>query len=95
MIDKNLLHLLGGNKKYIFIAVALMVVGLFANVGITACICWAINHAIRYDEYSGGVVIFLWPAIGATMGIIIRYICSRLVGNVKDTPWQKSKEKST
>lgn len=33
MIDKNLLHLLGGNKKYIFIAVALMVVGLFANVG--------------------------------------------------------------
>ena len=92
MIDKNLLHLLGGNKKYIFIAVALMVVGLFANVGITACICWAINHAIRYDEYSGGVVIFLWPAIGATMGIIIRYICSRLVGNVKDTLGRKAKK---
>ncbi len=92
MIDKNLLHLLGGNKKYIFIAVALMVVGLFANVGITACICWAINLAIRYDEYSGGVVIFLWPAIGATMGIIIRYICSRLVGNVKDTLGRKAKK---
>lgn len=95
MIDKNLLHLLGGNKKYIFIAVALMVVGLFANVGITACICWAINHAIRYDEYSGGVVIFLWPAIGATMGIIIRYICSLPCGKCKGYSWQKSKEKST
>ena len=85
MVDKDLLRLLGGNKKYIFIAVALMVLGLFANVGITACICWAISLAINYDEYSGGAVIFLWPAAGAAAGIVIRYICSRLVGDVKDT----------
>lgn len=43
MIDKNLLRLLGDNKKYIFYTVGLMVLGLFANVGITASICWAIN----------------------------------------------------
>lgn len=56
MIDKNLLRLLGDNKKYIFYAVGLMVLGLFANVGITASICWAINLAIHYDEYSGGAI---------------------------------------
>ena len=59
MIDKNLLRLLGDNKKYIFYTVGLMVLGLFANVGITASICWAINLAIHYDEYSGGATIFL------------------------------------
>lgn len=92
MIDKNLLRLLGGNKKYIFIAVALMVLGLFANVGITACVCWAIDLAIHYDEYSGGAVIFLWPAAGAAVGIIVRYIASRLVGDVKDTLGRKAKK---
>ena len=46
MIDKNLLRLLGDNKKYIFYTVGLMVLGLFANVGITAAICWVINLAI-------------------------------------------------
>lgn len=39
MIDKQLLRLLGDNKKYIFYTVGLMVVGLFANIGITASIC--------------------------------------------------------
>lgn len=36
MIDKDLLRLLGGNKKYIGFCVGWMVLGLFANVGITA-----------------------------------------------------------
>ena len=92
MIDKNLLRLLGGNKKYIFYTVALMVVGLFANVGITASICWAINLAIHYDEYSGGAVIFLWPAVCAAVGIAIRYTTSRLVGDLKDTLGRKAKK---
>ena len=92
MIDKNLLRLLGGNKKYIFYTVALMVLGLFANVGITASICWAINLAIHYDEYSGGAVIFLWPAVCAVIGIAVRYTASRLVGDLKDTLGRKAKK---
>ena len=92
MIDKNLLRLLGDNKKYIFYAVGLMVLGLFANVGITASICWAINLAIHYDEYSGGAVIFLWPAVCAVVGIVIRYIASRLVGDLKDLLGRKAKK---
>ena len=92
MIDKNLLRLLGNNKKYIFYCVGLMVLGLFANVSITASICWAINLAIQYDEYSDGAVIFLTPAVCAVLGIAVRYITSRLVGNLKDTLGRKAKK---
>ena len=92
MIDKNLLRLLGNNKKYIFYCVGLMVLGLFANVSITASICWAINLAIQYDEYSDGAIIFLTPAVCAVLGIAVRYITSRLVGNLKDTLGRKAKK---
>lgn len=92
MIDKNLLKLLGNNKKYIFYTVALMVPGLLANVGVTACICWAINLAVHYDEYSGGAAAFLMPAVCAALGIAVRYVCSRLVGDLKDTLGRKAKK---
>ena len=92
MIDKNLLRLLGDNKKYIFYVVGLMALGLFANVGITASICWAINLAIHYNEYSGGAIIFLWPAVCAVVGIVIRYTASRLVGDLKDLLGRKAKK---
>lgn len=92
MIDKNLLRLLGDNKKYIFYTVGLMVLGLFANIGITASICWAINLAIHYDEYKGGATIFLRPAVCAVICIIVRYTASRLVGDLKDTLGRKTKK---
>jgi ATP-binding cassette subfamily C protein len=68
------------------------VLGLFANIGITATLCWAINLAIHYDEYIGGAVIFLWPAICAVIGIAIRYSASRLVGDLKDLLGRKAKK---
>lgn len=92
MIDKKLLHLLGKNKKYIICCVGLMVLGLFANIGITASICWAVGLVIHYDEYSGGALIFLWPAVCAMIGIIVRYTASRLVGDLKDTLGRKAKK---
>ena len=60
--------------------------------GITASICWAINLAVHYDAYSGGAVIFLWPAVCAGIGIIVRYTASRLVGDLKDTLGRKAKK---
>lgn len=92
MIDKNLLRLLGENKKYIAYTVGLMVLGLFANVGITASVCWAIRIAMDYDEYSGGAILFLWPGVCALVGMFLRYICSRLVGDLKDTLGRKAKK---
>ncbi len=92
MIDKKLLCLLGDNKRYIFYTVGLMVAGLFANVGITASICWSISIAIHYDEYGGGAVAFLWPAVCAVLGIAVRYTCSRFVGDLKDILGRKVKK---
>ena len=82
MIDKDLLRLLGGNKKYIAFCVGLMVLGLFANVGITASLCWAIALAVRYN---GGAGVFLAPALCACIGLAVRYATTRLVGDLKDT----------
>ena len=92
MIDKNLLRLLGENKKYIFYTVGLMMLGLFANVGVTACICWAVGLALDYDSQSGGAVIFLWPGICAAIAIVVRYVSSRLSGNLKDLLGRKAKK---
>lgn len=92
MIDKSLLRLLGENKKYIIYTVALMVVGLFANVGTTSSICWAIHLAIHYDEYSGGAFVFLWPAVCAAVGIAVRYTTTRLVGDLRDILGRKVKK---
>lgn len=92
MIDKQLLRLLGDHKKYIYYTVGLMILGLFSNVGITASICWAINLAIHYDEYGGGAVIFVSPAVCAAIGMIVRYIASRFTGDLKDTLGRKVKK---
>ena len=91
MIDKKLVHLLGNNKKYLFYTVALMIVGLFANITITACICRAIQLAAEYERHSGGLIIFLWPFVIALIGVGIRYFTSRLVGDMKDTLGRKAK----
>lgn len=90
MIDKNLLRLLGENKKYILHTVALMVLGLLANVGITASLCWAIHIAMQGTV--DGIGSFLGPIVCAGVGIIVRYMASRLVGDLKDLLGRKVKK---
>ena len=80
MIDKKLFRLIGGNKKYIFIAVLLQAIGLIANVAITGSVCYAVYLLIENAE----AVKFVYPLIGAVVGIIERYICSRATGDIKD-----------
>lgn len=80
MIDKELFRLLGGNKKYIFMAVAAMVLGLIANIGVTACICWAIFLLANGKE----TISYLYPALGAVICMTVRYVATRLAGNIKD-----------
>ena len=88
MIDKALFALKARIKKYIFIAVALQVLGLIANVGITASICWAIYLAITKAE----PVMYVYPAICAVVGIIVRYAMTRLTGDIKDVLGRKVKK---
>ena len=91
MIDKKLLRLLGDDKKYIFYTVALMLIGLFSGITVTACICRAIKLAAEYDIHSGGALIFLPTAIVAFIGMALRYTCSRISGNLRDKLGRKVK----
>ena len=38
MFDRQLLKLIGGNKKYVVYTVLFMVLGMLANIGITASV---------------------------------------------------------
>lgn len=85
MIDKELFGLLGKNRKYVFITYGVMILGLFANVGITACICWLIS--LLYPLTQGQV--FNWnstvvPFILLGVSLLVRYITSRMTGELKD-----------
>ncbi|MDE7083405.1 MAG: ABC transporter ATP-binding protein/permease [Clostridia bacterium] len=88
MIDKELFRLIGKNKKYIFVAALLQVFGLLANVGITASICWAVSLVIENAEPLN----YIYPAICAVVGIVIRYAMTRLTGDVKDILGRKVKK---
>lgn len=80
MIDKKLMKLLGNGKKYIVYAVISMVIGLFANLGITFSICSAISLTMEkaLPQAYAPVAIF------AFLAILVRYVCTRCTGSLKD-----------
>lgn len=92
MIDKKLLYLLGDNKKYILYTVAWMIVGLFANLTITACICWMIYLVSEYGTYGRDAEYFLFSAVLGIMGMAVRYGASRRVGRLKDILGRNAKK---
>ena len=83
MIDKQLLRLLGRNKKYIFYTVGAMVLGLFANLTITASICKGIQMTAQYQA-GQSLAGFFWAAGFALLGVGVRYLTSRLAGRWKE-----------
>lgn len=88
MLDKELLRLLGSNRKYIFYTIAVMMVGLLANLSITAGICETIYLLTQQAEPGA----YLMPALLAAAGIIVRYAASRVSGNLKDILGRKAKK---
>lgn len=88
MIDKELLKLLGKNRKYIFCSVGFMVLGLFANLTVTASICQTIYLLSLKAELSA----YITPAICSIVGIIVRYTASRITGRLKDLLGRKVKK---
>lgn len=88
MLDKELLRLLGSNRKYIFYTIAVMMVGLLANLSITAGICVAIYLLTQQAEPGA----YLMPALLAAAGIIVRYAASRVSGNLRDILGRKAKK---
>lgn len=88
MFDKELIKLLGENKKYVVYTVLLMILGMLANIGITASICWAVYLLIEKQP----ALMYIYPAITAVFAIIVRYIASRLTGDLKDVLGRKVKK---
>ncbi|MBQ8238485.1 MAG: ABC transporter ATP-binding protein/permease [Oscillospiraceae bacterium] len=88
MIDKELLRLLGGNRKYIFYTVACMVLGLLANLTITASICWSLW--LLTQGAGGGA--YLMPVVCAAAGIAVRYGAGCAAGDLKDLLGRKAKK---
>ena len=80
MFDKELIRLLGPNKKYVVYTVFLMILGAAAGVGVTASICFAVSLLIRGAEVSAYAI----PAAAAAVCIAVRYITSCSVGRIKD-----------
>lgn len=80
MIDKQLMRLIGGNRKYIAYTVLLMILGLAANLSITASICRTVELLVE----SAAAVNFAYPAIVAVAALAVRYLATRLTGELKD-----------
>ncbi len=88
MFDKELIKLMGENKKYVAYVVLLMILGMLANIGITTSICWAVYLLIEKQA----ALMYIYPAITAVVAIIVRYIASRLTGDLKDVLGRKVKK---
>lgn len=88
MIDKSLLRLLGSNKIYIFYTVGFMVLGLFANLSITAGICWSVSLLKEQAELTN----YLLPVFCITVGIVVRFFASCKTGDLKDMLGRKAKK---
>ena len=88
MFDKELIRLIGAHKKYVIYSVLLMILGMLANIGITASICWAVYLLIEKQP----ALMYMYPAITAIVAIIVRYIASRLTGDLKDVLGRKVKK---
>ncbi|MBF1105777.1 MAG: ABC transporter ATP-binding protein/permease [Solobacterium sp.] len=62
-----------------------MIVGLFANLAITASICYAIQYAAEYASSGSNTQGFILPAVIVIIAMAIRYVTSRSIGDLKDT----------
>ncbi len=80
MFDKDLIKLIGPNKKYVVYTVMFMMLGMLANLGITASICLALYCVMENRP----VAMLVYPAVAAVVAILIRYVAARRTGTLKD-----------
>ena len=78
MLDKKLLTLIRGQRKYIVYAVLLSLAGLLANLAITAGICWIFRQVIAGQPDA------LWrPLMVMAAGILLRFVFTVTAGDLK------------
>ena len=88
MFDKELLRLIGPNRKYVVYTVLLMVLGMLANIGITASVCFTVALLIDGAQ----PLAYVWPAVALAAAIAVRYVASRCTGSLKDLLGRKVKK---
>ena len=97
MLDRQLISLIGEDKKYVALAVFINVFSMLVNTLITAAVCY-----IVYLVYSGERGIsYLLPALTVVLGALLRYLlmrasgecAARLGGSVKKTLRDKTYDK--
>lgn len=89
MIDKKLLKLIEGNLKYIIFSFIINITILLANIGITACICYALKLLLDGSKNLDSFITVM--ALAAT-AIVVRFIFSVLNGRIKSILGSKVKK---
>ena len=80
MMDKQLMGMLKGRRKRLASLVALMLGGMLANIGITACICMMISCLSRQEALESILIL----AALAAVCIAVRCVISRAAGHTRD-----------
>ncbi len=80
MLNKNLISLLGDDKRKLVYITILNIISLLTNVMITGCFCY-----VLYKAYMGSyeLTTYLLPLLMIILGIIFRYVLIIKVGETK------------
>ena len=80
MPDKQLLRLLGEDKRYIYCAVAWMLIGSLSSIGFTACLCYGL-HLLLIDARAS---LYLLPFILGAVCAAVRFLATIRAAAVRD-----------
>lgn len=80
MIDKDLFKLIGNNKKYIFIVVSLMILGLILNITIAGLICFSFYVTLN----SFDLIWYIYISFAFVLALLGRFFISYLANRLKD-----------
>ena len=80
MPDKQLLRLLGEDKRYIYRAVLWMLTGSLCSIGFTACLCYGL-HLLLIDARTS---LYLLPFILGAVCAAVRFLATTRAAAVRD-----------
>ena len=80
MPDKQLLRLLGEDKRYIYRAVVWMLTGSLCSIGFTACLCYGL-HLLLIDAKTS---LYLLPFVLGAVCAAVRFLATIRAASVRD-----------
>ena len=80
MFDKNLLALLGKDKKYVFLLVGFSILGTILNIVITFTLCFIVDALVKGGDDIGHYLMLFGIGMG---GAIARLVVNLLIGHFR------------